>query len=182
MFVRILLGAGMLALEREENAFGRLVRGLVSRWGLLGEKVALAALGGLVVALLELGMISLFVSLDWGRFALWLAALTVGGLAFGAVGTLIGALARDVRAASLLAFMLSLPFAFLGFISAGAVSSGLYDVIRVISALFPFSATLQAMDAAINAAPPALGESLAHLAALIAGYIALGRLALRRFG
>ena len=32
----------MLALEREENAFGRLVRGLVSRTGLLVEKIGLA--------------------------------------------------------------------------------------------------------------------------------------------
>ena len=31
MFVTLLLAAGMLALEREEHAFGRLVRGLVSR-------------------------------------------------------------------------------------------------------------------------------------------------------
>ena len=44
MFVTLLLAAGMLALEREEHAFGRLVRGLVSRTGLLVEKVALAAL------------------------------------------------------------------------------------------------------------------------------------------
>jgi ABC-type transport system involved in cytochrome c biogenesis permease component len=182
MFVGILLGAGMLAMEREENAFGRLVRGLVSRWGLLGEKVALAAIGGLVVALLELAMISIFVPLEWGRLGQWLLGLIVGGLAFGAVGTLIGAVTRDVRAASLLAFMIALPFAFLGFISAGEVSSGLYDIIRIVSALFPFRATLQAMNAAINAAPPALAESLAHLAALIAGYVVLGRLALRRFG
>ena len=34
MFVALLLAAGMLALEREENAFGRLVRGLISRTGL----------------------------------------------------------------------------------------------------------------------------------------------------
>ena len=33
MFVCVLLAAGMLALEREEHAFGRLVRGLVSRTG-----------------------------------------------------------------------------------------------------------------------------------------------------
>ena len=36
MFVTVLLAAGMLALEREEHAFGRLVRGLVSRSALLG--------------------------------------------------------------------------------------------------------------------------------------------------
>ena len=33
MFVTVLLAAGLLALEREEQAFGRLVRGLVSRDG-----------------------------------------------------------------------------------------------------------------------------------------------------
>jgi ABC-type multidrug transport system permease subunit len=182
MFVGILLGAGMLAMEREENAFGRLVRGLVTRWGLLGEKVALAAIGGAVVALLELAMVSLFVSLSWGRFALWLAGLFIGGLAFGAVGTAIGAITRDVRAASLLAFMIALPFAFLGLLSAGEVSNSLYDIVRVISALFPFRATLEAMNAAINnTSPPALGASLAHLLVLAAAYMAVGRVALRRF-
>ena len=35
MFITLLLAAGTLALEREENAFSRLVRGLVSRTGLL---------------------------------------------------------------------------------------------------------------------------------------------------
>ena len=36
MFVTVLLVAGSLALEREENAFARLTRGLVSPFGLLG--------------------------------------------------------------------------------------------------------------------------------------------------
>ena len=36
MVVTLLLAAGMLALEREEHAFGRLVRGLVSRIGPAG--------------------------------------------------------------------------------------------------------------------------------------------------
>ena len=43
MFVTLLLAAGLLALEREEQAFGRLVRGLVSRTALLTEKVVLSA-------------------------------------------------------------------------------------------------------------------------------------------
>ena len=43
MFITLLLAAGTLALEREENAFSRLVRGLVSRTGLLAEKAGLAA-------------------------------------------------------------------------------------------------------------------------------------------
>ena len=42
MFVTVLLAAGTLALEREENAFRRLVRGLVSPTALLAEKALLA--------------------------------------------------------------------------------------------------------------------------------------------
>ena len=38
-FVVVLLVAGSLALEREENAFARLTRGLVSRAGLLGRRL-----------------------------------------------------------------------------------------------------------------------------------------------
>ena len=41
MFVTVLLVAGSLALEREENAFPRLTRGLVGRTALLVEKVGL---------------------------------------------------------------------------------------------------------------------------------------------
>ena len=54
------------------------------------------------------------------------------------------------RAASLLAFMLSLPLAFLALVPSGAVAPALYDVIRAISAAFPFKPTLDAMDAALN--------------------------------
>src|SRR3954454_23430635 len=86
MFVCVLLAAGMLALEREEQAFGRLVRGLVSREALLGEKVLLAAGCGALVALVMLAGIGAFVGLGWGRFPLWLAALIVAAVAFAALG------------------------------------------------------------------------------------------------
>ena len=46
-------------------------------------------------------------------------ALAGGALAFGALGVAIGALAREVRAASLLAFLLTLPIAFLALVPAG---------------------------------------------------------------
>jgi ABC-2 type transport system permease protein len=92
----------------------------------------------------------------------------------------VGALAREVRAASLLAFMLALPIAFLALVPSGAVSSALYDVIRVVSALFPFKPTLDAMDAALNDAGGMAGP-LAHLAVLTLGFGALARLGLRRF-
>ncbi len=116
MFVALLLAAGLLALEREQHAFGRLVRGLVSRTALLSEKVLLAALCSLVVCLLMLCGLAALTGLDWARAPAWLAALLAGGLGFAAMGTAIGALTREVQAASLLAFALSLPIAFLALV------------------------------------------------------------------
>ncbi|MEA2446016.1 MAG: type transport system permease protein [Thermoleophilales bacterium] len=181
MFVTLLLAAGALALEREENAFRRLVRGLVSRTGLLAEKVALAAFCSTIVGFLLLAGLSIVgVHLGWGRVPLWFVALGFGALAFGAMGVAMGALAREVRAASLLAFMASLPIAVLALVPSGAVGNGLYDVIRVISALFPFKPTLDALNAAVNSSGD-LGGPLLHLTALTVVFLALARLGLRRF-
>ena len=180
MLVCVLLAAGMLALEREEHAFARLVRGLVSRTGLLVEKVVLSAGCAAAVTFLMTAGVSLFVSLSWSRAPLWVVALLAGGLGFGAFGVALGALAREVRAASLLAILLSLPIAFLALVPSGAVAAGLYDAIRVISALFPFKASLDAADAALNDAG-GLGTALAHLAALILGWGVLARVAIARF-
>jgi ABC-2 type transport system permease protein len=180
MFITLLLAAGTLALEREENAFPRLVRGLVSRTGLLVEKAGLAALCSAAVSLLMLIGLGLFVDLDWARFGLWVVALLAGALGFAALGLAIGALTREVRAASLLAFMLSLPLAFLALVPSGAVAPALYDVMRAISALFPFKPTLDALDAALNESGGLAGPIL-HLALLALGFGALARVGLRRF-
>ncbi len=178
MLVCVLLAAGGVALEREEHTLARLVR-LVSRETLLAEKTLLAAACAFVISFAMLAGIAAFVALDWGRVGLWVVALAFGALAFGALGVAIGALAREVRAASLLAFLLSLPLAFLALVPAGSVSSGFYDAISAISFVFPFKATLQALDAAVNGASPAIGLSLLHLAVLSAAFGALARLGLR---
>jgi ABC-type transport system involved in cytochrome c biogenesis permease component len=180
MFVCVLLAAGGVALEREERALGRLVRGLVSRETLLAEKGVLAAACSFVLALAMLAGVGAFVSLDWSRAALWVAALAAGAVAFGALGVAIGALAREVRAASLLAFLLSLPLAFLALVPSGAVSGGFYDVINAVSFVFPFKAALQALDAAVNGASPAIGGPLVHLVGLTLLFGALARVGLQR--
>ena len=179
MFVCMLLAAGGVALEREERALGRLVRGLVSREALLAEKSSLAAACGFVVAFAMLAGVGAFVALQWSRAGLWLLALACGSVAFGALGVAIGALAREVRAASLLAFLLSLPLAFLALVPGGSVATGLYDAMRVISFAFPFKPALQALDAAVNGASPAIGLSILHLAGLTAVFGLLARLGLR---
>ncbi|MEX1141861.1 MAG: ABC transporter permease [Thermoleophilaceae bacterium] len=180
MFVTLLLAAGALALEREENAFPRLVRGLVSRTGLLLEKAGLAALCSLVISLLMLAGLGLFVDLQWSRLPLWLPALVLAAVAFGAMGVAVGAMTREVRAASLLCVMLSLPLAFLALVPSGSVAPALYDATRGVSALFPFKPTLDALDAALNDSGSLAGPLL-HLAALSAAFTLLARLALRRF-
>ena len=92
-----------------------------------------------------------------------LVAIGGGGAAFAAFGAAIGAAAREVRASSLLAFMLSLPIAFLSLVPSGTVSAGVFHVIEVVRALFPFDPALDAMNGALDSAGPSVGLPLVHL-------------------
>jgi ABC-2 type transport system permease protein len=181
MFVTVLLGAGMLAIEREEHTYSRLVRGLVTPGRVLGEKVALAAGCAGAVALVMTACVSLFVHIQWSRFPLWVVALSFGAVAFGALGVAIGGLAREVRAASLLAFLLSLPIAFVALVPGSAVSGALRAVLDTIAFLFPFKAALQAASNAFSGTSPGIAGPLVHLAVLSLVFGVLARLALRRF-
>jgi ABC-2 type transport system permease protein len=136
---------------------------------------------GLVVTLLMLAGLQVFVPLHWSRIGLWLVAILAGGAGLAAAGAALGAAAREVRAVSLLAFMVTLPIAFLSLIPSGAVGPGIYDAVRLVTALFPFKPALQAMTAALDSAGPGIGMPLLHLAALIAAYGLIARFALRRF-
>ena len=130
MFITLLLASGMLAIEREENAFARLVRGLVSRnrpvarEGRPGRRLLA---GGLPAdargsrSVRGAGVEPLPALAPWPRRR---------RLSFAALGLAIGALTREVRAASLLAFMLSLPLAFLALVPSGSVAPSLYDLIQ----------------------------------------------------
>ena len=181
LFVTVLLVSGSLALEREENTFTRLTRGLVSRTGLLVEKAALGTAAALVVTLLLLAAITPFESIAWGRILLIIPAILLAGLASSALGLAIGAAAREVRASALLAFALALPVAFLSLVPSGTVGKGLLDVIHVIAGAFPFRPSLDALSGALSASGPDLGLPFLHLALLTVGYLVLARLALRRF-
>lgn len=180
MFVTVLLAAGSLALERSENAFERLVRGPVTRRVLLLEKIALAVACSAAVTLVMLLGLGLFIPLEWDRFPLWLLGLVGAAVAFAAMGTAIGGLAREVSAASLLTFTLLLPVVFLALVPSGVVSATLYDVSRALSALFPFRPTVKVMSAALYGEGE-LVVPLAHLAVLAVAFSLGARLALRRF-
>jgi ABC-type multidrug transport system permease subunit len=171
----------MLALERSEHAYARLVRGLVKPEGLLSEKVVLAAGAAAAVTLLMSAFVSLFVHLEWVRFPLWVAALVLGGLAFAALGVAIGGVARDVSVASLMAFVVSLPIAFVALVPGDAVSGTLKSILDAVAFVFPFRAALQAVTNAFSATAPGIGWPLVHLAVLTLAFGALARLAMRRF-
>jgi hypothetical protein len=64
-------------------------------------------------------------------------------------------------------------------VPSGSVDPLLYDVVNVVSGLFPFKPTLRALDAAINGGELVL--PVLHLLALTAAFAAIGRVALRRF-
>ena len=161
----------MLALEREEHAFARLVRGLVSRTGLMAEKVAAVALAARRrVTLVMTAGVSLFVTLDWSRFAAvggraaWPAAWPSARSAWrSARWRARSAPRRCWRSCSRCRSPSS------RWCRRARWPTGLYDAIRVVSALFPFRAALDAVDAALNDAG-GLGGALAHLAALVVGW------------
>lgn len=181
MFVAMLLAAGMLAVERSDNAYARLVRGLVTPAGLLSEKVALSGGGATLLTLAMAALVSLFVHLDWARFELWVAALAFGGAAFGALGVAIGAIAREVSTASLMAFLVSLPIAFVALVPSTAVSGAVGTALHVVAFVFPFRAALQAISNAFAGAAPGIGLPLLHLAVLAVAFGAVATLAMRRF-
>jgi ABC-type Na+ efflux pump permease subunit len=137
-FLALVLAAGSLAAERDENVAGRLARGLVSLGELVWAKVLLAAL---VALALGLGVSLVFGAIiqignvtggePWGRVPLLALGLLLAGAALGAVGALLGAIAREARTASLVALLVVLPIVFLGLIPqeivpvAGWISDGL---------------------------------------------------------
>ncbi len=180
MFVTVLLVAGSLALEREENTFARLTRGLIGRSALLVEKIVLGTACSIVVAVVLLGVLELFVDLQWDRAAMFGSAILLTGAAMAAMGSAIGVAAREVRASALLAFALTLPIAFLSLVPSGTVSETLFDAIRIVTGAFPFRPAVDSLSAGLSDVGD-LGLNLVHLALLAVAYFAVARVALRRF-
>lgn len=179
MFVALLLAAGTLALEWSEGTYARLARGLVTPSALLGAKALLAGACAALLTLVLAICVSAFVHLDWPRVPLWVITFGCGGVAFAALGTAIGALAREVATASLMAFLLALPIAFCALVPATAVSPAVHTVLAVVGFCFPFAPALSAVSSAFGGIGPGPAPALVHLLVLAAVFLVLGRLALR---
>lgn len=172
----VLLAAAAMSAEREDQVLVRLGRGLVSAWALVAEKMVFTALACLVVGLTLLAGVAAFTSVAVGRWPLWLAALALAGLAFGAFGVLAGALARETRTALLVALMLALPLLALGLLPDAAVASAVSQVV-------PFGPAFEAFQTLLVEPTVAAGDftaTLGHLALLAAVFGAAAAVVVRR--
>jgi ABC-2 type transport system permease protein len=184
-FLSLVLAAGALAGERDENVLGRLARGLVPPGRLVAAKVALA---GIVATVLGLGVAFAFAAVivvgnapggePWSRLPLLAAGLALAGASLGALGALVGALSREARTASLVAVLLVLPIVFLGLIPPEVFSAAGW-----VSDALPFAHGVRLFSATLYDVHPwgALGREAAWLAGLGALFSLLARAAVRPF-
>jgi hypothetical protein len=183
-FVSILLAAGAIAAERDENVIGRLARGLVRLAHLVAAKVVVAALVALGVGLaltLVFGVAAELAAVEggepWGRLPILAVGLVLAGAAFGAFGVLLGVLAREARTAVLVAFLVALPVVLIGLVPEGSVEAAGW-----ISEVFPFGHAQRFFDSALFDLDPwgRLAREAAWLLGIAAAFGALARLGVRR--
>jgi hypothetical protein len=183
-FLGLLLAAGALAAERDENAIGRLVRGLVGLGQLVVAKIGLAVTVAFGVGLAILVGFGIAVQAGgvrggepWQRLPLVLVGVLLAGAAVGAVGTLVGALARESRTASLVGVLVVLPVVFLGLLPREIV-----PVAAWVSDLFPFVHAVRFFASALYDGSPwaSVARETAWLVGLAALFGGLARLTVRR--
>ena len=183
-FLALLLAAAALAAERDEGVLARLRRGLAGAGELVAAKAGLAAaaavaLGlGIVLAfgaIIELGGVE--GGQPWARVPLLVVGLALAGAAFGSLGALLGALARDARTASLVAILAVLPIVFLGLVPREVAPAAAY-----VSDFFPFAHALRFFTASLFDLEPlnAVAREAAWLVGLTLLFCAVARSAVQR--
>jgi ABC-2 type transport system permease protein len=155
-FLALLLAAGATAAERDEGTIGRLRRGLVSLTQIVWSKVALAAVVGVGLAAAIAVVFGLVVDIGgvqggepWPRLPLLLLGVVLAAGVVGAAGALLGAIARESRAASLLAVLVVLPVVFLGLVPHGALAVAWW-----VSRFLPFAHAVRWFSAALYDTSP----------------------------
>jgi ABC-2 type transport system permease protein len=113
----------------------------------------------------------------WQRLPLLAVGLLLAGAALGGIGTLLGALARETRTASLVAVLVVMPIVFLGL-----VPREVAPVAGWISDALPFSHAVRYFSASLYDQKPwgELVRELLWLLGLGALFAGLARIATRR--
>jgi ABC-type transport system involved in multi-copper enzyme maturation permease subunit len=183
-FLTLMLAAGSLAAERDENVIGRLARGLVGLGHLVWAKVALAAALALVLGISIAVAFGVIIEIGgvtggepWRRLPLLVLGLLLAGGSLGALGALLGALAREARSASLVALLVVLPIVFLGLIPSEIVPPAGWA-----SSLLPFTHAVSFFSSALYDLSPwgELAKQALWLLALGAVFGGLARVGARR--
>jgi ABC-type Na+ efflux pump permease subunit len=183
-FLALLLAAGAIATERDENTIGRLRRGLMSMGELVAAKIALAAVVALALGLAIAVAFGVIVEAGdvaggqpWERLPLLAVGLVLAGGALGALGALLGAVSRETRAASLVAVLVVMPIVFVGLVprEVAPLAGWLSDALPFVHAVRYFASSLY------DASPwGVLARELAWLVGLGLVFAILARLAARR--
>ncbi|MGH2995642.1 MAG: ABC transporter permease, partial [Gaiellaceae bacterium] len=183
-FVCVLLAAGAVAAERDENVVQRLARGLVRLAHLVVAKVALSAVVAVAIGLalaLIFGVAAEVVGVaggePWERLPLLAVGLALAGVAFGAFGVLLGVLARESRTAVLVAFLVALPVVLIGIVPEGSVEAAGW-----VSTILPFAHAQRFFESALFELDPwsSLALEGAWLLGIAAALAAGARLGVRR--
>ena len=183
-FLGLLLAAGALAAERDENTLGRLVRGLVGLGQLVAAKVALAVAVAVAIGLAILVGFGISVEVGnvaggepWQRLPLALVGVARAGAAVGAVGARVGALAREARTASLVGVLVVLPVVFLGLVPRQIVPAAAW-----VSDALPFAHAVRFFASALYDRAPwgTVGGEAAWLLRLALVFALAARLGTRR--
>jgi ABC-2 type transport system permease protein len=183
-FLTLLLAAGALAAERDENTIGRLARGLVSLGELVAAKIGLAVVVALALGLAIALLFGVIIQVGgivggepWARLPVLAVGLALAGGALGGLGTLLGALAREARTASLVAVLVVLPIVFLGLVPGEIV-----PVAGWISDALPFAHAVRFFASALYDTSPwgTLAREAAWLGGLALVFGAGARVAARR--
>jgi ABC-type transport system involved in cytochrome c biogenesis permease component len=168
-----------MASEGDDGTLTRLLRGLAGPFTLIPAKVLVGAIAAVIIGALALAAAGVATDLPVDRPLQWLALLVMAGLALGALGTLVGALAPDGRTALLACLLVSLPLLVLGIVSVRGAGAA-------VAAAFPFAPAFDGAVALLADADPgdALRRSslLLGAQALVLGALAVGALHRRRAG
>ena len=185
-FLALVLAAGALAGERDEGVLGRLRRGLVAPGQLVAAKVGLAATVALALGLAIALSFGVAVELGdvvggepWGRLPLLAVGLALAGASLGALGTLLGAVAGEARAAVLVALLVVLPLVFLGLIPREVVPPAGF-----VSDALPFAHAVRFFAAALYETDPwaEVAREAAWLGGLGVAFAVIARQRARRLG
>ncbi len=182
-FLCMLVAAGAIAAERDENVIGRLTRGLVRLRELVAAKILLAAVLALCLGLALALVFGVGVELTdaagepWRRLPLLALGLVLAGTAFGALGVALGVLAREARTASFVALLVALPVVLLGFLPQASVGAAEW-----LSKAFPYVHSARFFEAALYDGNPwaTLAREAVWLAGLTATFGFSARAGVRR--